>query len=637
MRARPPLLSNPGEPPRSFVQFARIGLGLQRTQIGPGVRLATPGAFDIGYHLYGSHVSKNRQLSPETSFFDGLDTTLDGIGALSSAPPPALLPGLHAFSTAMRLAAQHFDRAHPDALAPELAQAQGQLSKLLYGLEEIQFAGKVDVLHELRIKQAQLNEAIVDALGLQLTAEATVPQPDVVQGSGVAVKTTLSSASGQQVGIFAESLDSFPDLKTERLLGVDTEPTVSARQPFSQTLEGTEKLSKTVTRPYFFRTDIEQPVYQLLAPALRNAPATPPALTAWATLRFHEVEVQLGRVVTVGDQPVRIVPALSVALSQHAQALPAHRPNLDVSLLTFPARQMVSSEHLTLPPGWKATAQPRETAADAERTPYRLETLARQSPTTLRASATLANGLRYDSGYRAVGYGDLPRTNFFTPATDRIVPLVLNLPVHRRIGYLPGTGDAVPETLASLNLPVSLLTVSDLTTERLARFDTVVLGVRTYNAHPDLHGAPTAALLAWARDGGNVVVQYQSAEFTGADAPYPLNLGSSEKVVDEAATVQLLTPRNLLLTSPNLIGSADFQGWIEERGHGFLHDWDTHYSALTETHDPGQAPQKGGLLTTSLGHGHWTYCAFALYRQLPEAVPGATRLLVNLLGLADEN
>ena len=86
-----------------------------------------------------------------------------------------------------------------------------------------------------------------------------------------------------------------------------------------------------------------------------------------------------------------------------------------------------------------------------------------------------------------------------------------------------------------------------------------------------------------------------------------------------------------LLATPNRITSADFNGWIEERGHGFLHTWDDRYTALTETHDPGQDPQRGGLVTVSLGKGRWTYVAFALYRQLPEAVPGAYRLFVNLL------
>jgi hypothetical protein len=254
----------------------------------------------------------------------------------------------------------------------------------------------------------------------------------------------------------------------------------------------------------------------------------------------------------------------------------------------------------------------------------------------LQATAKAKTGEIYTKGYRPVGYGDLPRTNYYTPAVDRIVPVDLKLPAARKIGYLPGTGDAVPEALASIGLTPKILTMADLTVDNLKQFDTVILGVRTYAAHPDLHGAPTQALLEYAKGGGNVVVQYQTAEFTGDDAPYPLTLGrDAEKVVDETDTVRLIEepndPAQRLLVVPNRIHPDDFNGWVEERGHGFLHSWDNHYSAPTETHDPGQDPQRGGLVTTQLSQGRWTYLAFAVYRQLPEAVPGAFRLLVNLL------
>ena len=249
------------------------------------------------------------------------------------------------------------------------------------------------------------------------------------------------------------------------------------------------------------------------------------------------------------------------------------------------------------------------------------------------ATATLPNGTVFSEGFRSVGYPGLVSTNMYTPAAELLVPTDIQLPANLfRIGYLPGTGDGVPAAIASigLNRP-DILNVADITPENLAKYQTVILGVRTYNAHPDLHGAPTQALFDYARNGGNVIVQFQTGEFTAADAPYPLTLGRAELVSDETAPVQLLEPASPLLTTPNKITPADFNSWVEERGHGFLRAWDPHYTALTETHDPGQAPQLGGLITTQLGKGRWTYCAFALYRQLPEAVPGAFRLFANLI------
>jgi hypothetical protein len=131
------------------------------------------------------------------------------------------------------------------------------------------------------------------------------------------------------------------------------------------------------------------------------------------------------------------------------------------------------------------------------------------------------------------------------------------------------------------------------------------------------------------RRGGTLIVQYQTSNFP---APFPLSMGRMpERVVDETAPVKLLEPGNPLFRWPNVIGDADFDGWIEERGHSFLDSWDARYTALTETADPGQDAQRGGLLVAHPGKGTYIYVAYALYRQLPELVPGAYRLLANLL------
>jgi hypothetical protein len=392
-----------------------------------------------------------------------------------------------------------------------------------------------------------------------------------------------------------------------------------------------------VTQPYFFRDNIEQPVYKLRDPALRNAPTTPPTFSAWSHYNYQGIRFEVGHVVHFGEQPVNIVPALSLSLSHHAQVLPSTEKTVSFASDETPEGSNVKSGKLSgIPPGWKALP----TLANANppgHTNFLYEVpFSDRKPVTVELSETLQDGTTYSEGYRPIGYGDLPRTNYYTPATDRIVPVDLKLPAARKIGYLPGTGDAVPEALESIGLKPEMLTVADLTAEKLKQYDSVVLGVRTYASHPDLHGAPTQALLNYAKSGGNVVVQYQTAEFTGDDAPYPLTLGrDAEKVVDETDPVRLIEdfndPAVRLLVTPNRIRPEDFDGWVEERGHGFLQKWDPRYSTPTETHDPGEDPQRGGLATVKLGEGRWTYLAFAVYRQLPEAVPGAFRLFVNLL------
>jgi hypothetical protein len=181
-----------------------------------------------------------------------------------------------------------------------------------------------------------------------------------------------------------------------------------------------------------------------------------------------------------------------------------------------------------------------------------------------------------------------------------------------------------------------MLTLADLTAAKLAQYDAVVLGVRAYAAHPELAGPGSQPLLDYARQGGVVIAQYNTARYGDADAPFPIAVPGSPdfNVVEEEDPVTLLAPDSPILTWPNRITPADFDHWIEERGHGFARSWSPEYTPLLEMHDSGQDPQRGGLLVARTGKGFYVYCALALYRQLPEGVPGAYRLFANLLSIA---
>jgi hypothetical protein len=239
-------------------------------------------------------------------------------------------------------------------------------------------------------------------------------------------------------------------------------------------------------------------------------------------------------------------------------------------------------------------------------------------------------------GYRAVGYPGLTYTNYYTPATARIVPVDVHTAPSLNIAYLPGTGDDLPASIEDLGIHAHILTLADLTPATLAPYDAVILGVRAYAAHPELAGPGSRALLDYATNGGVVLLQYMTARFGDAEAPFPISVPGdpAHNVVDEAQPVTLLAPDSPLLTWPNRITPADFDQWIEERGHGFAASWAQQYTPLLEVHDPGQPPQQGGLLVAHTGKGLYIYCALALYRQLPEGVPGAYRLLANLISAA---
>ncbi|HEY5330935.1 MAG TPA: PIG-L family deacetylase [Acidobacteriaceae bacterium] len=645
------ILSGPSDPPRSYVQFARIGLGLQKSQIGGNMRIPPAGAFDVAYHRYGSKLAN--QPAHETSFFDGIDTSISGLAESIPDASSGITGQLQAITEEIKQVSDWNSREDQRTGVPELlADLLNRVDLTIAMLESstLPAQGKADVLQELHIKRVQVNDALVLSLGLHAEA-TTLKHGNVLLNpiDATPVRITATTTSKADIGYVMPSEDPIPvDPAWLKVPGAQ----ISPDQPVTQDMGILPH--ELYDRPYFSRPNIEQPFYDLLGPNtedLRNAPTSPPVLPVYLYFRYRDVILTLATA-----PPENIIPPMAVSLKSHAQVLPQGQK-------TFPLQVHMHSEigntnditlKLSLPSYWTSQPDvirikplPGDSATDFDRTftvipePH-FSAAYNAKPSTVGAVVTFRNGSddvqTFEEGYRPIGYGDLPRTNYFTPATDRIVPVDLKLPSRTRIAYIPGTGDDVPSALASIGLTPAILTVADLTAANLAKYDTVVLGVRTYSAHPDLHGAPTQALLDYARNGGNVVVQYQTAEFTADDAPYPLTLGrDAEKVVDETTPVHLLEPANPLLTTPNRITPADFNNWVEERGHGFLHTWDPHYTALTETHDPGgpetqpQSPQRGGLITTPLGKGRWTYCAFALYRQLPEAVPGAYRLFVNLL------
>jgi len=657
--------------PLSYAQFSRLGLFLQRTQIGKSTRLPTAGIYNSGYTLYGSvlcndpadtrpsplnsgcHPEQAKRAkgpattptSPQSSepfspqalitqpnFFTGIDTSIEGIATLAPAAPPFLHFQLHRLTQEIDAATAAFDPHDSAKIGPSLKDAL-QTTDALIGLlasMDMDKVQKANALHELRIKRVQLNNALALALGL--TFDAPVAQTDWVAGSSISVTTVLKETAPTPPTSLREEIKTPEDVIAEG--GCCSTEKLSSTTPYVHQLDMRDPFANSLTEPYFYRDNIEQPVYKLRDPNLRNAPQSPPALIASAKVPYQDVIITVARVVHNGPQPICIIPPVSIASAPTATVLPNGQTTAQLTATLHTDATTSANINVQSPHNWSIEAK----AASPNTVNFYLHPTAPITvPQVFHVTAQTPDHHTYTEGFRTVGYPGLILTNYYTPATTRVVPVDLKLPQHVRIAYLPGTGDAVPQGLASIGLAPTMITVADLTPATLAHFDTVILGVRAYTAHPDLQGAPTTALLDFARNGGNVLVQYQTSDFTSADAPYPLSLGDAEKVVDETAPVELLAPTNPLLTIPNQITSADFNGWVSERGHGFLDSFDPHYTPLTEAHDPGgpetavQLPQRGGLITTSLGKGRWTYCAFALYRQLPEAVPGAYRLFVNLV------
>ncbi|HTV82210.1 MAG TPA: PIG-L family deacetylase [Acidobacteriaceae bacterium] len=642
---------------QSYVQLSRTGWGMQKSQNGGGGGVPLPGPSFVSYHLYGSRVPVTKPT--EDSFFDGIDTSLPGMASLVHSGDTAfLVAGLRRIQDHVRTAQSSYQPDHPEKIAPELALGYQATQQLLDKIQasSLSAADKANLDHELRIKLAQFNTALAESLGLQVNALLSTGEESRFVPRET--PTTVTPGSQIQVHLRVTAADPDPDASPVQLTRVWLANPDGDHWSFTR-IFGTDSANPApistdvdfrvdipshaqLTRPYFTRPNVEQAVYDITDPRWVGRPFAPYPLAGWAEFLYRGVPIRIGQIVQtlhrvhgIGGvyQPLAVVPRISVNLPGSAGVIRLGQSAVDFAVSVGNQQPSLADGtlDLELPSGWSATPA----SADFHLAPGANQDFSftlhpgplASQPYQVRAVATSA-GQQFTEGFTTVGYPGLRPYYLYAPACYTFRGVDVKLPPHLNVGYIMGTGDTVPEDLTQIGIHAHILLPAELAQANLSAYDAIIVGIRAYTSGDGI-AAVTPRLFDYVRNGGTLIVQYQSDDFP---APYPLSLGDNpEKVVVETDPVVLLQSDNPLLTWPNRITPADFNGWIEERGHSFLASWSREYTALTETHDPGQDPQKGGLIYARCGKGIWIYDAYALYRQLPQAVPGAYRLFANLV------
>ncbi len=234
---------------------------------------------------------------------------------------------------------------------------------------------------------------------------------------------------------------------------------------------------------------------------------------------------------------------------------------------------------------------------------------------------------------RTIAYDHIPRIDYFLPAVEKFVLADVKTAGHR-IGYIEGAGDKVPPALEQMGYEVVMLKEKDISASYLRQFDAVIAGVRAF----DVHGWLTvkhADLMEYVKEGGNFVVQYNRdnlGQVKSTIGPYPFAVANL-RVTDETAKVNFLLPEHKVLNYPNTITDKDFDGWIQERGIYFAGQTDPAYKSVLSMKDPGESDQKGSLVIAEYGKGVFVYTGLVFFRELPAGVPGAYRLMANIIAL----
>jgi LmbE family N-acetylglucosaminyl deacetylase len=253
----------------------------------------------------------------------------------------------------------------------------------------------------------------------------------------------------------------------------------------------------------------------------------------------------------------------------------------------------------------------------------------------------VADGISYDKKQVLIQYPHLPSLQYFTPATVTVMKGDIQVKV-KKVGYIQGAGDFIPEFLRIAGIQIDVLKDEDFygnpdgiggnsSQNKLSGYDAIILGVRANNTEKKL-GRWMPFLWSYVKAGGNLVMQYNTNQDTTVDqlGIYSFSI-ANKRVTEENATVKFLNPNHKLLNFPNKITAEDFNGWVQERGAYFPDKWDAAYELLFEMHDTGEEPLQGSTLYAKYGKGNFIYTPLAFFRQLPAGNVGAARLFLNFL------
>jgi LmbE family N-acetylglucosaminyl deacetylase len=539
--------------------------------------------------------------------FEGIDTTWNRV------------PGSDKVRKLLEEANRSFRFEQPDIIIPLLVKALTELKALPESYWTVQ-------------KEKELRDVIRSCAGLWL--EAIADAYTVIPGQDLKVTATVINRAG------------FPFI-FKKIEVPGENKVVEVQQSLQENIPSQQEFSMKITRdqysqPYWLREKPQKGIFPAANHQLKGLAVEPYPFNIKIFLDTNGQEVWFEVPVVyhwrdpVEGEQIRdliVSPPVTANFAGNVFYFPTKESQaVDIILRSGPAP--VSGElKLNLPSSWQA--QPASVSFDIKE-PFTekrgsMEVTPPEKDTSCDVTVDLlVGGKIYHHSQLIIKYSHIPILTLHPLVEARLV----RVDVKRRgerIGYIMGSGDDIPTYLTQVGYRVETLSDEDLRTRDLSGFDAVVAGVRAYNTR-DILKQVQNRLLDYVSNGGNLIVQYNVSRGLTVEqlGPYPLAL-SRERVCEEDAAVTLLEPGHALLNFPNKILPVDFDGWVQERGLYFADQWDSRYAALLSCHDQGEAPQKGGLLFAKYGKGVFIYTGYSFFRQLPEGVPGALKLFVNLI------
>ncbi len=642
---------------RSYREIGIEGYSKHRSQ-GNGAVFATSAPAYEYFKLVDSSVGIKPK---ESNLFDSIDTSLMGIFNLAGSEQGAvefLRQDLAGAEKAATEALAAFEISSPEKSAAAVARGIRILNGSIHQVANSSLSAprKALLSDALKAKLHDFHDALSAVLGIYFTVRSN--NATNVPGGTESVTAYFFNRGNTSVYIKQIGLNTsgkfIAPMDANSPLG-DLTARNMATYRFSVEIPQDAK----VTEPFWYLESSRDTRYKLQATEDEFAPFGKPEIVAQATYVFQNTEVPIhAALMAQSGDPLRgadfeefqIVPALSLTLDPEYTIAPIRPTDREyefrISVLNNQEGDIGGTLKLVSAEGWRVRPAEMQFALSRKgetfTTNFWIQVPAGTKTGNYPVEA-FANtgGKEFRRGYKVISYPENWTRNIYRPARSELVIFEIETAPNLTVGYIPGAGDDIPNALEQLGIEVRTLTAFDLAFGNLSRFSAIVTGVRAYNVNEDLR-ASNQRLLDYVAQGGTLIVQYvrpMGGRTFGGDGfqfpfgPYPMTNSNSDRITVEESPIRILDPTNPIFNTPNRISLDDFDGWVQERGLYFMNSWDSGYSALLSGNDPGEEPKSGGMLMTQYGKGYYIYTAYAWFRQLPAAVPGAFRIFANMISL----
>lgn len=553
---------------------------------------------------------KGENITDKTNLFEGIDTSWNRVN------------GGNAIGAILNAVEKNFDFKNPSASIPELIKAYELIQKL-------------DNQHWKTVKIEEIKKIIAACSGLYL--EAVAESQSVSSGNSIKVK--LEAINRSSVPMKWKSIQSIPTFSSDF-----SAISLSNNSLKNQTIELVVPSTLDYSSPYWlkekgtvgmYRVDEQQNIG--IPDVLRQAKVVFEIEITGVTIPFERNIVYKYNDDVKGEvyQPLDVIPAVTSAITEKVYVFNSSKPQTVTVKIKAGKENVNGKIELEIPANWSVS--PKEipfklTKKDEEQLAvFSVSPSKEASEIVIKSKITVDNQV-FDNEKIEINYPHIYKQIVLKPSEAKAFKVDIKIK-NEKIAYVMGAGDEVPKSLKQMGYQVEIIKPEEISATRLLNFDVVITGIRAYNTVSEL-AFKQSVLLDFVKNGKTMIVQYNTLDdlVTPTIAPYSLKI-SRDRVTEENAEVRFLAPQHSILNYPNKITESDFNGWKQEQGLYYPNEWDKNFTAILSANDKGEKPKDGAILVAKYGKGNYIYTGLSFFRELPEGVIGAYRLMANMISI----